>query len=411
MKKLYIFVMGVFLLSACQQDITLDTTGRKITSNHTEKTCLIDEFEANPAAYHRSGSSNGFAFEGAPLINKKYLSSAAEAAQTIEAIFPTDHFAKDMVLVIADDFGAAQAGNSVYKLDASVYELSYSYFENASTITKAKTSIPEAMNAHFKTMLENGLISHGAQVLTLTLDLLEELGANVISMTDDQIQLELNGSKIIVQAVEVGAMNSAEITNAIQTVVNTYKNQNYENVVVNMSWTLEPCEAVTKFRMSKSSSFDKFLTSKAPSIGPGDPLYDYIHAANNRSVLFVAAAGNFGGSEPRQPAKMPNVISTSAQYAHTKGLKASFSNSAEVMTDGAYLRLRDPFKRNGVGEEAKAALFAGSSYAAPLNAVASLIDMGSTTPRCGFNGLTPRLADNAFSNPSLASAVATRCLP
>ena len=402
-----LIVIALIVLTACQQNLSLDTTAEKIKHRNIS-TCLIDDLEANPAAYHRSGSSNGMAFEDGP-INSDYLSDASSLAKTIEASFPSVNFGRNMVLIVADDFGAAHnsSGKSVYKLDPSLYELSFSDFGDVTDTVSAY----KAMNDHFQTMLAKGLISHGAQVLTLTLDVFEELGATLITMKERQIVVKLNGATIVIQAVEVGGMASAEIKNAIEDTVTDYQAQGFENMVVNMSWTLEPCKSVERFRRSKAASFDEFLTSNPPSVGTGDPLYDYIHAANNRQVLFVAAAGNYGDTHPRQPAKMPRVISTSAQFANTTGLKAPFSNSAEVMLEGAYLRLRDPYNRNGVGAEANAALLVGTSYSAPASSIASLIDSGSLTTRCGFAGVTPRLAHGVFSNPTLDNAVLAHCLP
>lgn len=406
--KYYLLIfIALIVLTACQQNLTLDTTAGKF-KNRNVSTCLIDDLEANPAAYHRSGSSNGMAFEDGP-INSDFLSDASSLAQTIESSFPSTDFARNMVLIVADDFGAAHniANKSVYKLDPTLYDLSFSDFGDVTDTVSAY----KAMNEHFQTMLAKGLISHGAQVLTLTLDVFEELGATLISMKESKIILELNGAMIVVQAVEVGGMASAEIKDAIENNVTDYQAQGFENMVVNMSWTLEPCKSVERFRRSKLDSFDKYLTSNPPSVGPGDPLYDYINSANNRQLLFVAAAGNYGGAQPRQPGKMPMVVSTSAQFANTASFKASFSNDAEVMLEGAYLRLRDPYNRNGVGEDANAALLVGTSYSAPANAIASLIDSGSITEQCGFAGAGPRLAHGAFNNLTLNDAVLAHCLP
>ncbi|MCA9836317.1 MAG: hypothetical protein KC422_05360 [Trueperaceae bacterium] len=405
MKRLWILLLAVAFLSACQQDQQLDVQGRKFQNPKYEPTCLIDELEANPAAYHRSGSSNGMAFKDGPIISEKYLTDANDLALQLATVFPVAQFSKDMVLIIADDFGAAHnGGKSVYRVSPEIYKLDFANFGDPLMPAAAY----DAMDAYFKNLLQTGQNSHGAQVLTLSLDLFSSLGATLQGMTDDQVRLELNGYTVVLRALEVGGMNTAQIKTALETTINSYKALGYEDMVVNMSWTLEFCKAVAKFRRSKANSFDKYLTATPPGIGPGDPLYDYLNAEDNRHIVYLAAAGNYGGNQPRQPGLMPQVISTSAQFAGTNVL-ALFSNSGEVMLDGAYLRLRDPYNRNKVGQEANAALLVGTSYSAPANAIASLLDLGSSPLKCGFDDSGPRLAHGSYSNPSLAAAVSTYC--
>lgn len=400
---------SLLILSACQSHTgaPLDTQWDRSQATGHQPTCTLDSLEANPAGWKRSGSIGGVGLAENPAVDTSGIVDFGAVIQRIADLFPVADMAHDVVMVVADDYGAAHnGGTSVYTLTPSVYKLRYSDF--------GPSTFGADMEAELDNLVVAGELSHGAIVLTETLDMFRSLGATPVSMTPDEIGLSLGGQTVIVRALEVGGLDTAGIADALDTTIETYRSGGYERFVVNMSFTLEPCEAIDRARRDEASSYDDYLTATPPGIGAGDPLYDYIHE-DHRDTVFVAAAGNygaFGTNQPRQPGLMPEVVSVSAAFGNTKTLFAN-SNYGEVMAPGLWLPLTDPFGRNGFGGAADEVLLAGTSMGAPFAALASLLDLSSDEVRCGLpEGNLLAHGDYAASaNMWLEEAVTTLCLP
>lgn len=371
-------------------------------------TCSLGGLEANPSGLHRSGSVGGVALEGDPELSASDVVPVELLAELASEPFAEASLQHSVVLLVADDFGSIEHdGVGIYRLGPDVYRLSYrQYLVDAAVMD---VTYPMWLEDRLDELVSTGQLSHGALVLTYTLDLFQELGAVVVEDADDRVVLSVGGAEVVLQSVEVAGLTAQEVGAALEQVSDEYRSQGYERFVVNMSFTLEPCQSIREFRSSDESSFDAFLAAAPPSIGPGDPLYDFVNA-DTRDTVFVAAAGNFGGEVPRQPGRMPEVISVSAGLGVEGGLFEQ-SNSGEVMAPGVWVPLNNPFGRTDATEASREVLMGGTSLAAPSLSVASTIDFGSAGVRCADPSLGSRLAHGAYTDPTLEVAVDAHCLP
>ena len=267
---------------------------------------------------------------------------------------------------------------------------------------------PKWLEAQLENFEQHGRSSHGALVMTHTLGVLEALGAHLVQAGDTQVRLRLGQAAVTVKAVEVGGLDISGVSRALETSIKNYPDRT--RTVFKMSFTLEPCNAVQKFRASGDPNFDNYLSVNPPTTGPNDLLYDFVHRLRGtRRAVFVAVAGNFGGDQPRQPGLMPDVVSVSAASGTSSTLFA-FSNHAEVKQSGDWLRLGDPFGRSGVGQQAQGVILAGTSFASLNAAVASLLGL-SAAAHCAPEGSASPLAHGVYMDEALADAKVAFCSP
>ena len=401
MNKIWFLLLVTLSLVSCQQAPAVTELSTQVAPLRG-RTCTLSSLEANPAGLHRSGSVGGVGLLGSSKTQP--LAPTPFVAGQIESVFPVSEAVHDVVLIIADDFGKAHSGKSVYHLGSALYQLRYSDYPGSQG--QLLEPYPQWLEAKLKTFEQQGHISHGALVMTHTLGVLEALGADLIQDSATQVRLRLGQANVRVRAVEVSGLDTLGIRNVLKNVVESYPDGT--RFVFNMSFTLEPCSAVQKFRASGDSSFDGYLSATPPGLGPDDPLRRFTEGETRRGV-FVAAAGNFGGDEPRQPGKLSDVVSVSAARGTTETL-FTFSNRAEVRTAGGWLRLGDPFGRNGVGKQARGVIVTGTSFASPNVAIASMLDLGAAA-HCVPEGSASLLAHGAYTDESLGAARATFCSP
>lgn len=399
MKARLVLLAAVLVLTACP---AVDDDDPRATA-----TCSLGGLEANPAGLHRSGSVGGVALEGDPELAASDVVPLEVVAGVASEPFAAGGPRHDVVLVVADDFGALQhEGASVYRLGPDVYATSYRDYLLASEDTDL--TYPAWLEERLDVLVADGQLSHGALVLTHALGLFRERGAAMVEDGDELMVLELGNAQVVVAAVEVSGLTAQEVAEALAEATDTYRSQGFERFVVNMSFTLEPCEPVRAFRRDMASSFDAFLSATPPSIGPGDPLYDFVHA-DTRDTVFIAAAGNHGGSQPRQPGLMTEVVSVSASRGSDHE-PFEQSNDGEVRTPGVWVPLANPFGRNDQGDPSGEVLLGGTSLAAPAASLASVIDAGAESVRCVDPVSGSRLAHGAYTNLTLAAAVDEFCL-
>jgi hypothetical protein len=390
-------VLSLVVLTACPMRTTDDDAG---------PTCSLAGLEANPAGLHRSGSVGGVALSDDPDVPRSQHVDVASIAAGIGAVFPAGFALQDVVLLVADDFGALHAGGAgAYTVDPAVLELRYqTYLLEHPALDVA---YPDWLRARLQELQASGALSHGAFVLTHVLDLFSALGASLVSDDGSRIVLELATSTVVVQAVEVGGLDATQVAGLLASVADAERADGRTAFVVNMSFTLEPCDDVRAFREDGADSFDPYFKATPPSIGPGDPLYDLIHE-DTRDTVFVAAAGNFGGPAPRQPGRMPEVASVSASIGVGADVHPE-SNRAEVRAPGLWIPLGNPYGRNGAAT-AGAVLLGGTSLAAPAVAVASVLDLAADPARCADPMAGTWLAHGEYDDLALADAVDAHCM-
>ena len=389
--------LSLVVLTACPTRPPVDDAG---------PTCSLAGLEANPAGLHRSGSVGGVALSDDPGVPTSHHVGVASIAAGIAAVFAPTDAQQDVVLLVADDFGALHAGGaSAYTVDPAVFELRYQEYLLEHPVLDVP--YPDWLRARLEQLQAAGALSHGAFVLTHVLDLFSALGAALVSDDGGRIVLALAASTVVVQAVEVGGLDATQVAGLLASVVDAERAEGRTAFVVNMSFTLEPCDAVRAFREDGADSFDPYLKATPPSIGPGDPLHDLIHE-DTRDTVFVAAAGNFGGPAPRQPGRMPEVASVSASVGSGADVHAE-SNRAEVRAPGLWIPLGNPYGRNGAAMTG-AVLLGGTSLAAPAVAVASVLDVAAVPARCADPMAGTLLAHGDYDDLALPGAVDAHCM-
>ncbi len=120
------------------------------------------------------------------------------------------------------------------------------------------------------------------------------LVANLLYRWRDSLSLS-NPEQIHIDGVDVKQALTGELGEAIRHVINLKRNMGYQRIVLNMSFSVRPCNGGTL-------SYNEIQQ---------DPLWNTVRDLQYEGVIVVAAAGNFGDNSPDYPARWPEVISVS----------------------------------------------------------------------------------------------------
>ena len=208
-----------------------------------------------------------------------------------------------------------------------------------------------------------------------------------------------NGNNIVIEALDFNNAQSQNIAKRLESSISNLQAEGYKNIVVNMSFAIVPCsvwndyvahieqyKTIEEYAQAIYKKNEAALSAKidldiygqnvvlpelifklTTAINPlQDPLYKSLN--NQKDVVFVASAGNFGNDFSTYPAAYPNVISVSALDLATKK-KADYANTGNVLLAGGDFILE--FMNNGISKSNIS--YKGSSFAAPeLSYIAAL---------------------------------------
>ncbi|HHO55113.1 MAG TPA: hypothetical protein ENK21_01900 [Trueperaceae bacterium] len=208
-----------------------------------------------------------------------------------------------------------------------------------------------------------------------------------------------NGNNIVIEALDFNNAQSQNIAKRLESSISNLQAVGYKNIVVNMSFAIVPCsvwndyvahieqyKTIEEYAQAIYKKNEAALSAKidldiygqnvvlpelifklTTAINPlQDPLYKSLN--NQKDVVFVASAGNFGNDFSTYPAAYPNVISVSALDLATKK-KADYANTGNVLLAGGDFILE--FMNNGISKSNIS--YKGSSFAAPeLSYIAAL---------------------------------------
>ncbi len=375
--------------------------------------CSVDAFSLPGQKMRLSGSTDGLA-SSAPGPSLLPGAAGARWRAALEADPPHDRSA---ALLVVDDFSSA-SGTPVLRLDPALAEAVGAGVSSASIAA----------------WLEAGLLSHGALVAQHARAVLS--GSEVVRedpgddpwtwrfQTPDTSEAEL-----LVRAVDTEGLDSTVVAAALAGALGRLASEDrIDRVVVNLSFVLLPCSTVEDFRANRDAypTLEAYAAAVASVNGvlaadvlgavttwevpSGDPLRALVAETRgrvgDRTIVFVAASGNFGLPYAMAPAAWEGVIGVGASSHPDATPRADFANAAEVIDVGAWFEL--------VLEEVATApilAYAGTSFAAPSVATYALLDLARAEPRCGADGRDARLAHGSDLDWPLETAVALRCLP
>ncbi len=208
-----------------------------------------------------------------------------------------------------------------------------------------------------------------------------------------------NGNNIAIEALDFNNAQSSSIAKRLEASISNLRLEGYKNIVVNMSFAIVPCSVwndyvahveqyksieeyaqaiYTKNKAALAAKIDldiygqnvvlpELILKLTTAINPlQDPLY--ISLKNQKDVVFVASAGNFGNDFSTYPAAYPNVVSVTAlDLASNK--KANYANTGNVLLAGGDFILE--FMNDGISKTNIS--YKGSSFATPeLSYIAAL---------------------------------------
>jgi hypothetical protein len=326
--------------------------------------CMANEFSVPGQGVHVSGSVGG-------LVRQPNGSTGALRPEFVEPDTRTlldhlrDNATHDVAILVVDDFGP-----------------SHDVFQVSDDVEEAPNDRHE-----LDLLVQGGMLSHGALVLqhlvALATDVLDH-DPNV-SEEGARYEWDLNGARLIVDAVPVRSEEGEAIAGAIENaIVEADYDPHVDRIVVNMSWVLLPCDVVNDFDPNQFEHFEAYL--KALEVHH-DGRYTLemlqrlvtwvdergamgMHVSDQawadgalEHVAYVAAAGNFGLPFQMFPAAWPTVTGASADDA--------FSNKNGVIELGGLFRL-----------EGRDVYYLGTSFTAPAVSLAAALDMAGEDPEC-----------------------------
>lgn len=332
----------------------------------------------------------------------------------IAALFPgtyPGHFAKDVVLVVLDDFGGR--------------------FHLPLALTAGP--LGNVTDELLAGLAEDGRVSHGALVFHEVVRLLQSLfgpghwgwepklgGAPFVEFGGHY------GPRLRVQAADArhdGALDTDTAAATLSDALDAARYRGFKRVVVNMSFAVVPCTVLDDFQRNLDGlgedgtvTFDDYVRALLElngviglsveeqlkegvhlpvdlSVGGdlGDRLFELVLCfttgqgdcgIGDLSVTFVAASGNFGQSFALFPAALDGVVKVGSQPFRGGAFltdRSEFSNFAGVMAPGDLVVLRTQ------GDLALAVR--GTSYAAPVVSAFLALDQRKHSPVCGADEL------------------------
>ncbi|MEM6428466.1 MAG: hypothetical protein AAF708_04435 [Deinococcota bacterium] len=239
-------------------------------------------------------------------------------------------------------------------------------------------------------------LTHGDSVLYHTLSLLSSFGSS-FARTDDGFVFPNLGVVVIPQ--EIGNGTLGEISSRIDAIRDgSAFNDEYREIVVNMSFGLVPCGLIREFlegltlgeyTLATSGNLLGSITDDETVVATVSRrlMEIFFGIANNASgslptssgdvsITYIAAAGNFGLLYPMFPGAWEYVTSVSATNDYDD------SNAGEIASLGGSIG----FIQNLFGDVEDLSEYAslGTSYAAPVVSVFAALDMSSENQLCTY---------------------------
>lgn len=276
-------------------------------------------------------------------------------------------------------------------------------------------------------------ISHGQLVYEHIYNLLRRMGYQLQTETGaPQLSSEwMTSNSTLLRVMQIDSAGlpdgPAYKTNLIEahveTAIKALRTQDFSRFVVNMSFSILPCDTVDEFEQDfvrAGKTFDdykEFLkkdrgitdfgnwlndqVKRVLDIGPDDALAAFIAGSND--IVFISSAGNFGDiidkAQPPirnfrfYPGAWEGVINVSGLEGDPQSLIWwPFSNLGEIKLPAAWFQYLD---QNGTPTPT-AYYYAGTSFAAPImSVIAALYETN-----CPFDNTPPTFADSIYPDPT-----------
>jgi hypothetical protein len=424
------------------------------------KNCVFDDFDALGQAddARASGGSGGLAVTSIPAYFGMPVSSSIGLPSTVASNIANlaatrGGIQRDVLIIVPDDYnGVTAIGRpGVFKLGREVYTL-------GARVT-SPTAEGRAIQIRDEIRRLEGLneLSHGAIVLNHLFAMLVKAG---YSLEREDLTKPIKpvfvlkrteGRQIYVVPVDTEDLDTVMIRDSLRRALAVLPGAlGINQVVVNMSYGIVSCplqedyaanqklfptfESYAKavavanrsLRSSGESSdaFAQRVIVRLTTPYPNDPLQQlmqmsgqFVNIPNGGHLIYVAAAGNFGLGFSLFPAAWPDAIGVSAHDFKNSATKPAFSNSGEVIIEGAWFRLTDPLGFAGrAGFVSPTIIYRGTSFASPQIAFFTALDLADKSPACGYRKdllptLIPKLAHGIDNNRLLPGLVADKCVP
>ncbi|HZW99784.1 MAG TPA: S8/S53 family peptidase [Trueperaceae bacterium] len=254
--------------------------------------------------------------------------------------------------------------------------------------------------------------SHGALVFHELRSLLTALfGHGHGHETTDSYYVDFAYGSIRLQAVDArdvatGHIDTEEAASALRSAMKSAWHHGYKRAVVNMSFSIVPCDVLTDFASTEPATFEDYVEAllghngvsgqtaemlghavQSPVTELDDPLLDFIACprvfdgrpcgAYFQSIVNVAASGNYGLDFPLFPAAAGGVISVGSQSRQGGQFEevSGFSNAATIVAAGDVILLRTDGKGSGLA-------YIGTSFSAPIVSLFVALDQRTGSPTC-----------------------------
>ena len=411
--------LAIGALTACGTTSPIDASQVHLTTqaianfNYDGRNCPVTAFDMPGQGLRAMGSGlRAMGSVGGLLVShpdSPLPSQNPQAAARYLNRYSDFDASKEVAIIILDEFSFD--GVNAYTLSPDIRLL-----------TRAAVLGEETLQSSFMKLRRKGKISHGALVLSHLNGLLAASpDTSFIKRVDDTTFLfERKGKRIIVKLADVRDLDTDAIYPALQGAFSDLSaNYGVENVVVNMSFSLVPCQILENARAEGFDTLEQYLNVLADALGTEpdalmlelsnlvDPTKDTLLGKLNNLLgtgVLVAAAGNYQGSYPMFPAASPEVVSVSSFDLPSFKFSRIFSNAGEVAAPGYLFRVYDPVTGLRINNLA----YAGTSFSAPAVSLFSAFDLAQANPRCFTSNAATDLATGTFSNTPLHRAV-NRC--
>ena len=293
-------------------------------------------------------------------------------------------------------------------------------------------------------LVKEGVLSHGALVFHQAKQLAAATTGDgtpwPVEDGADTAKFHVGGTRegaaLLIKAVDAATLNTDDLAATIRDALAQVSAHGYKHVVVNMSFAIVPCavseDVGSTIGTGTIPTFEDYVASllQVNAINPDqldalgqmtaeplaltqDPFFQYLKCPLPssiagiercdgttsssppivKSMVHVAASGNFGNDYALYPAALPSVISVGSVDVTDDGYalqRSAFSNAATVLAPGALYRL--------VAKETQSIVYAGTSFAAPVVSIFTALDGMASTPLCDAGSL----ATNPLSAHALA---------
>ena len=386
--------------------------GKKLFSE--SGSCSFNDFDLPGEGWYASGGTGGLAVTDSSFnIASAYPQTLATQLKELAKI---ESIKESVSIIIVDDFKGHVL--TLENTNAILGEGVFALGQKTWPIDAKKRS--KALRQEVFKLQREGQFSHGALVFNHTLALLKAVSdfkMDTSQLASDNKVVFWNperSERIVVTAFDIGKVNRVDvhkITNELNNLLlKLYFNENINDNVVNMSYSLLPCSVFKDFRSKDYANFESYLAEVAEAnkhlrggytkeelAGSIRKLVTYKTARDNEYVfdliahsarkkeagvnnIFVAAAGNYSLEYSLYPAAWPEVISVSA--SDKTGQKASFTDNGKIMALGGWYTLTDSLENY---EDNAQIVYAGSSFSAPVVTVFLALDLArsETSYLCG----------------------------